>query len=96
MMEVRVPTSYTEAIKLINDSGKGGEIRWGFYSKKPNVMTERMYGMYSPIAYVYENDELKYAAHFKHNKVMAYDPLDNLVELSDEQNTLIEEKIKSA
>ena len=95
MTEVKVPVSYTEAIKLIDDSGK--TVRWGFYSNNPNVMvmTERIYDTYSPIAYVYENDELKYAAHFKHNKVMVYDVNDASVELSDEQNALIEEKIKS-
>ena len=93
MTEVKVPASYTEAIKLIDDSGK--TVRWDFYSKNPNQINEKMYDMYKPIAYVYEENELKYAAHFKHNKVMAYDVNDGLVELSDEQNALIEEKIKS-
>jgi hypothetical protein len=93
MTEVKVPGNYTEAIKLIDDSGKN--VNWSFYTKNPNQITERMYDMYKPIAYIYEDNELKYAAHFKHNKVTAYNLTDVLVELSDEQNTLIEEKIKS-
>jgi hypothetical protein len=93
MIEVKVPGNYTEAIKLIDDSGKN--VNWSFYTKNPNQITERMYDMYKPIAYVYEDNELKYAAHVKHNKVTAYNLTDVLVELSDEENTLIEEKIKS-
>jgi hypothetical protein len=91
--EVKIPANYTEAIKLINESGK--TVRWDFYTKSPNQICEKMYDMYSPIAYIYEENELKYAAHFKHNKVMAYDVNDVLVELSNEQNILIEKNIKA-
>lgn len=94
-MEIKVAKEYDEAIKLIAESGK--DVRWSFYTPKANPMMKRFFDHYKPIALVYENNELVYAAHNKtfDGKVLAYDPLDRLVNLSDEDSALINEKLNS-
>lgn len=94
-MEIKIAKEYDEAIKLIAESGK--DVRWSFYTLKPNPMMNKLFDYYKPIALVYENDELVYAAHNKtfDGKVLAYDTLDRLVNLSEENNKLIDEKLNS-
>jgi hypothetical protein len=92
IVEVKVPANLEEAIQLIDDSGK--TVSWIFYNKPTNFFTQKVYESYKPIAFLYEDGELKCAAHHKGSKVEAFDTSDRPFALSDEQITLIENVIK--
>ena len=92
IIEVKVPANLEEAIQLIDDSGKN--VVWCFYAKPKNFFAEKVYDAYKPIAFLYEDGELKCAAHHKSDTVQAFDILDRPFALSDEQITLIENVIK--
>ena len=92
IIEVKVPANLEEVIQLIDDSGKN--VGWGFYAKPKNFFAEKIYDAYKPIAFLYQDGELKCAAHHKSDTVQAFDILDRPFALSDEQITLIENVIK--